>query len=106
METINNIIKKAKGESVFDDISHINMSSSISQIIDDLKEDLLQIQYPHNLILDVGWYPEFNIEGAFIICIVKNSNWEKPFFKKKAKDLKTLITVLEEAIQICNELGN
>lgn len=32
--------------------------------MDDLKEDLLQINYNDVYIIDVGWYPEFNEKGA------------------------------------------
>ena len=39
------------------------------------KEDILQISYGDRLTLDVGWYPEHNPQGYFIVYAVKDSNW-------------------------------
>lgn len=30
-----------------------------------LKEDMLQVEYLKNILLDVGWYPSFDPSGLF-----------------------------------------
>ncbi|MCK5727517.1 MAG: hypothetical protein KAH22_11925 [Thiotrichaceae bacterium] len=51
------------------------------------KEDMLQIEdRSAGLLIDLGWYPEFNAEGAFKLVLVKISeapdempnNWDNP----------------------------
>ncbi len=35
-----------------------------------LKEDLAQIRFPDGIVLDLGWYPSFDPDGAFAVTIV------------------------------------
>lgn len=63
-----------------------------------LLEDLLQIQYGDNIILDVGWYPEFDISGNFLVQIIKNQDWSAPVFKKACQNIENLIDTLNYAI--------
>lgn len=43
-----------------------------------LREDMLQVTFPENYILDVGWYGTMK---GFIIFIIKNNDWENPIKK-------------------------
>lgn len=63
-----------------------------------LKEDIIQIVYEKKYILDIGWYPEFEINGAFRLLIIKNSDWETPFKKYECKDIDTLLKYLDKFI--------
>ena len=47
-------------------------SKTLSEQIDILKEDLIQVQYKNGYIIDVGWYPEFSKNGLFKIYVTKN----------------------------------
>jgi len=68
-----------------------------------LKEDLLQIQCsPINVILDVGWYPEFEADGQFRISIIQNENWESPLEEKTARDMAQLRKTLKDIIEKYN----
>lgn len=58
-----------------------------------IMEDLLQVTYPNNFLLDVGWHAK-----AFVVCIVKDHNWENYVFKKKCKTLDELKKKLEECV--------
>lgn len=44
---------------------------------DELCEDLLQVQN-HNLLIDLGWYPEGKTDGSYMLCLVDVSS-ECPF---------------------------
>lgn len=48
----------------------------------------------------MGWYPEFDENGEFIIQIIKDYDWETPICLKKCKDVPTLIKYTEQAIEI------
>lgn len=87
------------GVITFDDISHIDQSIDRSMIIDDLKEDLFQALFPHDQILDIGWYPEFSENGTFRISLIKAYDWEKPTFSDKAKTWEELHKAISNALK-------
>lgn len=59
------------------------------------KEDLLQVEYANNYLLDVGWYGE---ENGFIICIIKDYDWENPILKDGSLNKKIMLTILDKMI--------
>lgn len=61
----------------------------------DLKEDLLQVQYANNYLLDVGWYGE---ENGFIIYIIKGYDWENPIRKDGSFNKKIMLSKLDKMI--------
>ncbi len=70
-----------------------------------LKEDLLQVQYPNDIILDIGWYPEFSPSGSFHIQVIADVDWENPIFHKKCKTIPGLHKAVLMAIDsICTVL--
>lgn len=68
-------------------VTHIQNDFSIKN----LKEDMLQVIYPKNYLLDVGWYGSMQ---GYIIYIIKNNDWENPVAKtqKNYFDLQEAIT--------------
>lgn len=71
------------------------LSGQIAWCEEELQEDMLQVIYPNNYILDMGWY-----EGAksFIIYIIKDCDWDTPVAKYMVADRKYLRNVLVQAI--------
>lgn len=65
---------------------------------DSLKEDLLQIEYDKGYIIDLGWYPEFDENGCFVIKVIRNFEWHMPIFEKRAYTKCELKQFLEEAV--------
>lgn len=55
-----------------DSISWIDDNFEINEdTVFDLSEDLLQIIFNNNNLLDVGWYPDLEVDGFFLNCIDK-----------------------------------
>lgn len=74
-----------------DSISWIDDNFEINEdIIFDLSEDLLQISFNNNKILDVGWYPDLEVGGFFKIVVIKDMNWESPIIEKEFRDISSL----------------
>lgn len=72
---------------------------------DYLKEDLLQVSYPENYIIDVGWYPDSEDEnGLFIIFVIEEYDWEKPILKLSTPLLKNIEPLISEAVVFMNEV--
>ncbi|EAC3423572.1 Appr-1-p processing protein [Listeria monocytogenes] len=73
-----------------------------------LKEDILQVQYPDDLLLDVGFYGK-----QYKIFVIKNLNWEEPekAYRKWYKDQNDFklgevqLIPVTDYISICNMIG-
>ncbi len=73
-----------------DSISWIDDNFVINEdTVFDLSEDLLQISF-NNKKLDVGWYPDLEVEGFFRVVLIKDMNWESPIIEKECRDIKSL----------------
>ncbi|NHZ80726.1 hypothetical protein F2P44_15800 [Massilia sp. CCM 8695] len=79
-----------QGVVVFDDISFLPDAFDAAHHADYLKEDLLQIVFPDDLVLDVGWTPSFDEHGHFLLMLVSDSNWDEPVERAEFTDVVTL----------------
>ena len=66
--------------------------------LDELREDLAQVEYPSAVLLDIGWYPEFNAAGQFTVSVVREGDWEFPIFCERAA-LGALRNVVSRAVK-------
>lgn len=48
------------------------------------------MEYENQIILDLGWYPELDPNGSFIIYVIKNYNWNTPIISEKTKSFDEL----------------
>ena len=55
------------------------------QQLPSLDEDMLQVEYPHNYVLDIGWY--HGINGSFVVRIIKDCDWDEPILRKETRNL-------------------
>ena len=85
------------GKIAYDDFN-IDLLKDIKSQLDFLKEDLLQVSFENNFILDLGWYPEFDINGNFILQVIKHNDWDKPIFKKRISYSSVLYEKINEAL--------
>ncbi|SDH40512.1 hypothetical protein [Desulfosporosinus hippei] len=59
-------------------------------------EDLLRLtNIKFNLILDLGWYPDGDRNGAYELCLVKDYKWEKPLEVFESRDTKEIVAKIE-----------
>jgi len=98
-----NIIKSKKGQIVYNDLNYIDFSKNVKNQIDELKEDLLQVQFPNDIILDIGWYPSFDQNGSFRICLIKELDWSNPIDFVKCKNMTEL---KNNIIKMIKTIGN
>jgi hypothetical protein len=64
--------------------------------IESFGEDMLEIQYPNDYMIDVGFNENIN---SFVITIIKNNDWINLIKEFKAKSDTELKRKLREAIQ-------
>ena len=65
-----------------------------------LTEDLIQVVYDHDVVLDVGWYGEsFEDEsGCFYVKLIKNADWQRPLVKIPAHSVHGVIDVVNALV--------
>lgn len=71
----------------------INPKEPFNEDDEGLKEDMFQIEYPFDYVLDIGWYSGIK---QFIIYVIKSCNWDEPILEEKCKDASELEVLMEE----------
>ena len=84
------------GQVVYEEF-HLTDSKEWAEQLDDLNEDLLQVEFPGNVILDIGWYPMGDPKGQFKVKVIRDFDWEQPIFYAKVSTLGVLRSVVEAA---------
>ncbi|WLI31106.1 hypothetical protein PSH61_08340 [Pseudomonas rhodesiae] len=90
------------GKITYDEFSSLQNLSAEHQL-QNLKEDMLQIEYPNGFLLDVGWYPSFDIEGCFQVKIIKDFDWDSPTLSLTSKSIESICSLLDLAQNKINE---
>lgn len=65
-----------------------------------LKEDLAQVEHPGGTVIDVGWYPEFQEDGAFLVLVVAGGEWERPLARRRCATIDELARALANAVAL------
>ncbi len=95
---INIDFSKKNGTIIFDDFN-IFEEISLAKQINELKEDMLQIDFPNGYILDIGWRPSFEIDGAFKLLLIKDYNWDDPVYSDSLTSVSELKISIKKAIE-------
>ncbi len=95
---ISEIVNFAPGRIVYEEW-HINEQQKLATQTDYLEEDLLQVTFSGDIILDVGWYPANSDAGQFHVDVIRDANWDEPVFHAEVKNLDVLYSVLGAARQ-------
>lgn len=84
------------GEISFDEISLLE-NDDLALQVGFLKEDLLQVEYSSDFLLDVGWYPSFDLDGCFQVRVIESGSWDEPLYLAEADSVPLLIKKLTAA---------
>ena len=66
----------------------------------ELKEDMAQARISSSVILDIGWYPSFDLDGAFTVSVIQDMDWGAPVFSKQAQNWPELRAIVAEALSL------
>lgn len=92
------------GRIVIWNLNNIDQHSPASPPLDELLEDLLWVQFPRGISIDVGWYPECSPGGRFVVSTVCNDNWDEPVFASETRSSRDLLLLITEAVQNANNM--
>lgn len=90
------------GKVIYNEFAII-IDKPLSEQKDLLLEDLIQVKYGEHLILDVGWYPELDINGKFLIQIIRNQNWDTPLYRFSCTETNSLLESLAYAVTLAEK---
>jgi hypothetical protein len=82
------------------DLGRVTPTKLINEQYGELHEDLAQVAFGANTILDVGWYPELSPAGRFVIFVVRNQEWDEPVLRLECKDIAGLYAAIRSAIDV------
>lgn len=80
----------------FGDINNMQLNNDN----DDLQEDMLQVEYPNDYLIDAGWYGGID---KFIIFLIKDCDWDNPIIKEICVDWDELEKKME---MVCIRINN
>lgn len=95
-------LNSRKGEILYNDL-YLDEEIPLSKQLDNLKEDLLQVNFYNKYLIDIGWYPEFDKNGQFKISVIKEYDWDNPICISICKTIEDLKKKFEHCIQIIDK---
>lgn len=90
------------GKVIYDEF-HIDFTKPFSEQLDSLTEDLLQVKYADDYLLDLGWYPEHEADGKFVVQVIKEGKWEEPQYRACCNSKEDLMHILKTAVSLVNK---
>jgi hypothetical protein len=87
-----------KGDVVYWDLTNLDPAAPLDQQLDELKEDLAQVCFDQNTVLDIGWYPEFSKEGVFVIVVTCDGDWDSPIYRCECRSMAELRLAVSQAV--------
>lgn len=63
----------------------------------ELNEDLLRLYNEKaNLMIDLGWYPAYDVDGNYVLELIKNFEWDRPLKRVVSKSKKEIVSDIEK----------
>lgn len=88
------------GQVIYWALDRVDPAIALSKQLGELKENLAQVQFAQETLLDVGWYPEFAAEGSFVVTVVQDGNWDEPLFTEEASTIEALRAAIERGVSL------
>lgn len=83
----------------YNNFSEYDIEKDSEEYSDELKEDLLQLSnsnYNKKLIIDLAWYPSFDINGSYYLCMIENDNWNNILKRVITKSKNEVVEHIEK----------
>jgi len=85
----------------FNDFTEYDLALHDKSDVIELKEDILQLFFDYtdssaNIMIDLGWYPEFDANGNYRMVMIKDYDWETPLEEITTKSKSDIVSLLEK----------
>ena len=81
----------------------IDFDKPLIEQLDELNEDLIQVEYKGDYLLDIGWCPERNENGRIIIQLVNAGEWDNPIVREECLDAESLLESIGKIMNIIDK---
>ena len=88
------------------DLDELEVQKDVFDQLDLFKEDLALVLYGSDVVLGLGWYPEFQPHGRFVVQVAVSEDWEKPVLHLEARDVAKLIEHLNEGASFASNTAD
>lgn len=85
---------------------NIDFNKPFTKQLDELNEDLIQVEYKDNYLLDIGWYPEGDVKGKIIIQLIHNNEWDNPIVREEMTEIEPLLKSINKIMRFIKEKIN
>jgi len=99
------ILDIGTGKVIHWDLDGIQLNIPSMEQWTELKEDLAQIMYDRNCV-DIGWHPEFDKYGQFIVQVIKDGDWDSPIIQLRFSSIGLFVSAVNFAISIATNNGD
>lgn len=83
--------------------SHFDPILPPDQQVGVLREDMFSVSYDTGEVIDVGWYPNMDIHGCFIVQLVVDGNWDRPARRYDCASYKEAETKVGDLVRMVRE---
>lgn len=83
----------------------ISFDTPFEQQIFSLNEDLVQVEYEHGYLIDIGWYPECDPKGELILQLIHDNDWSNPVKKVSVRDLASMYEKIKLMVNIIKRIS-
>ena len=82
----------------------IDFDKPFSEQLDELNEDLIQVEFDKDNLLDIGWYSEHDENGKIVIQVIRDNQWQTSVIKEEAVTSETLLNSIAKMVTLINEM--
>ena len=69
-------------------------------------QDMLQLKFERReLLVDLGWYPDADINGTFRLVVIKHTEWEDPLEVFESRSKKEIVEKIEIILEDISDWG-
>lgn len=81
----------------YNDFTEYDLDKHGKEYSYELHEDLLQLCLnSKNLRIDLGWYPNADENGCYVLVLIKNSDWNLPLQEVRTRSKQEIIACIEK----------
>lgn len=55
--------------------------------------------YRKIVAIDLGWYPEMDVNGEFVLYVIKDNDWDDPLAEFRSRSQVKIVDLIEASLE-------
>ena len=55
--------------------------------------------YRKTVAIDLGWYPEMDVNGEFVLYVIKDNDWDDPLAEFRSRSQVKIVDLIEASLE-------